>query len=126
MAYYDFNEVEPPVGWLVCVVGFYAGQAFQCKAGRNRIGRNLDMDIRLSEDPSISRDTHAIIIYDPKKRTFHLQVGTNGGLTYHNGNLLFDHDELHAYDTIELRDTKFIFLPLCGEQFTWDDYTKKD
>lgn len=126
MAYYDFDEVEPPVGWLICVIGSHAGRAFQCKAGRNRIGRNLDMDICLAEDPSISRDTHAIIIYDPKRRTFHLQVGTSDGLTYHNGDLLFDHEELHAYDKIELGKAEFLFLPLCGEQFTWDDYTKKD
>lgn len=126
VAYYDAGEVEPPVGWLVCVRGIYTGHAFACKAGRNRIGRNLDMDICLSDDGSISRDTHAIIIYEPKNRIFYLQAGTGSGLTYHNGNLIFDHTEINSYDKIELGKAEFIFFPLCGEQFTWDDYMTKD
>lgn len=126
MAYYDVGEVEPPVGWLVCVRGIYTGHAFACKAGRNRIGRNLDMDICLSDDGSISRDTHAIIIYEPKNRIFYLQAGTGSGLTYHNGNLIFDHTEIHSYDKMELGKAEFIFFPLCGEKFTWDDYMTKD
>ena len=126
MAYYDVGEVEPPVGWLVCVRGTYIGHAFVCKAGRNRIGRNLDMDICLSDDGSISRDTHAIIIYEPKNRVFYLQAGTGSGLTYYNGNLIFDHTEINSYDKIELGKAEFIFFPLCGEKFTWDDYMTKD
>lgn len=125
MAFYDVREVEPPVGWLVCIRGIYTGRAFECKAGRSRIGRNLDMDICLSEDSSISRDVHATIIYEPKKRIFYLQAGTSSGLTYHNGNLIFDHEELHAYDKVELGKTEFLFFPLCGEKFTWDDYMEK-
>lgn len=125
MAFYDVREVEPPVGWLVCIRGIYTGRAFECKAGRSRIGRNLDMDICLSEDSSISRDVHASIVYEPKKRIFYLQAGASSGLTYHNGNLIFDHEELHAYDKVELGKTEFLFFPLCGEKFTWDDYMEK-
>lgn len=125
-AYYDVDEVVPPVGWLVCVRGAYIGCAFACKAGRNRIGRNLDMDICLSDEASISRDTHAIIIYEPQKRTFYLQAGTGSGLAYHNENLIFDHEEIQAYDKIKLGKAEFIFFSLCGERFTWDDYMMKD
>lgn len=125
VAFYDIGEVEPPVGWLVCVHGAYIGHAFACKAGRNRIGRNLDMDICLSEDSSISRDTHAVIIYEPKKRIFYLQAGSSTGLTYHNSELIFDHSELHSYDKVELGKAEFLFFALCGEQFTWDDYMGK-
>lgn len=125
MAYYEAGEVEPPVGWLICIRGTYVGHAFACKTGRNRIGRNLDMDICLSEDGSISRDTHAVMIYEPKNRVFYLQAGTGSGLTYHNGSLVFDHSEIHSHDKIELGKTEFIFLPLCGENFTWDDYMTK-
>lgn len=124
-AFYDAGDVKPPVGWLVCIRGTYIGRAFECKAGRSRIGRNLDMDICLSEDSSISRDVHAAVIYEPKNRIFYLQAGASSGLTYHNGNLIFDHEELHAYDKIELGKTEFLFFPLCGENFTWDDYMEK-
>lgn len=126
MAYYDVGEVEPPVGWLVCVQGTYIGHAFVCKAGRNRVGRDLGMDICLPEDPSISRDTHAVIVFEPKGRTFYLQAGTGSGLTYHNGNLVFDHEKINPRDTIELGKAKFIFIPLCGAEFTWEDYMTKD
>lgn len=120
------EKVDPPVGWLVCIRGIYTGRAFECKAGRNRIGRNLDMDICLSEDLSISRDVHAAIIYEPKNRIFYLQAGTSSGLTYRNGNLIFDHEELHAYDKVEVGKAEFVFFPLCGEKFTWDDYMEED
>lgn len=125
VAYYEFDDVEPPVGWLVCLKGIYAGRAFPCKTGRNRVGRAPGMDVHLPEDPSISRDSHAIIIYEPKQRVFFLQSGRGDGLIYHNGSLLFDHAELHAYDKIELGSAEFLFLPLCGERFTWDEYLKK-
>lgn len=125
-AYYDFDDVEPPVGWLVCIRGLYAGRAFPCKTGRNRVGRAPGMDICLQDDPSISRDSHAIVIYEPKQHVFFLQSGAGDGLLYHNGSLLFEHAELQAYDKIELGSAEFLFLPLCGEQFTWDEYTKKE
>jgi len=125
VAYYDMGELTPPVGWLVCIGGTYAGRAFECKSGRNRIGRGMDMDVCLSEDATISRDTHATIIYEPKKRIFYLQAGTSSGLTYCNGTLVFDHEEIHAYDKIELGKAMFLFYPLCGEKFTWDDYMEK-
>lgn len=126
LAYYNFDEVKPPVGWLVCVKGVYAGRAFECKTGRNRIGRNGNMEICLLHDTSISEEIHALIIYEPKQRVFYLQAGTSEGLTYLNGNYLFDHSELHAFDKIELGKAEFLFLPLCGEKFTWDDYVKRD
>lgn len=126
MANYSIDEVKPPVGWLVCIKGEYAGCAFECKTGRNRIGRDEKMEICLLHDASISREIHAIVIYEPKQRMFYLQVGTSDGLTYLNGNYLFDHSELHVFDKIELGKAEFLFVPLCGEKFTWDDYIKRD
>lgn len=125
VAYYDdFSETEPPTGWLVCVKGVYQGQAFGCKAGRNRIGRNANFDISLMNDVSITREPHAILIYEPKQRVFYLQNGTGDGLVYLNGSLLFSHEQLHAYDKVQIGNAEFVFLPLCGEQFTWDDYIR--
>ena len=126
MAYYGFDEVKPPVAWLVCVGGPYAGHAFECKTGRNRIGRDPGMDICLAEDPSVSRDTHTIVTYEPKQRTFFLDPGTGSGLTYLNGDYIFNHKELHGYDKIELGKSVFLFLPFCGEQFSWSDYIKEE
>jgi len=119
VAYY---ETDPPVGWLVCIKGFYLGKAYPFQAGRNRIGRNPDMEICLLEEQTIARDTQASILYEPKHRRYHLQAGTGRSLTSLNEETVFDHAELHAYDKIELGQAEFVFLPLCGEEFTWDDY----
>lgn len=122
VAYYDFGKTIPPVAWIVCVKGCYQGRAFMCQTGKNRLGREKEMEICLYEDPLIARDTHAAIIYEPKRRQFFLQTGSGDGLVYRNDELVFSHEELHIYDKISLGKLEFVFLPLCGEQFTWDDY----
>lgn len=109
-----------PVGWLVGLSGENRGRLFPCRSGRNRIGRAPQMDITIPGEPSVDLDTHAQIIYEPKKRQFFLQVGNGEGLSYLNGELVFTHEELHAYDRITLGDAEFIFLPLCGEAFDWN------
>lgn len=116
----------PPVGWLVCVKGQYLGQAFMCKAGRNKIGRGVNMEINLQEERSINRNVHAAIIYEPIQRQFFIQAGSGDGLTYLNGNLVFSHEALHPYDKIVVGKLEFVFLPLCGERFTWNDYMTEE
>ena len=124
VAYYDLAEaeVEPPTAWLVCTKGVYQGQAFACKSGRNRVGRNPNCNINLINDNSITREAHAMIIYDPKQRVFYLQNGSGDGLVYLNGSLLFAHEQLSAYDQVQIGNAEFIFLPLCGERFAWEDH----
>lgn len=126
MAYYDFDKIIPPVAWLICVKGSYVGEAFECHAGRNRMGREKGMEICLYKDQSVSRDTHAVLIYEPKRRQFFLQPGSGDGLVYLNDELVFSHEELHPYDKISIGKLEFIFLSLCGEKFTWDDYITKE
>ncbi len=112
------------VGWLVCVRGVYQGSTFPCKPGRNRIGGSRDSDICLELDFEVSREPNAFIIYDARKNTFHLQAGMGESLVHLNDSLVFTHEELHAYDTILLGDSEFVFLPLCGPKFSWDSYIK--
>lgn len=126
VAIYNFDTKEPPVGWLICIKGSYQGTAFECKAGKNRIGRGADMGINLADDISITRDVHALLIYEPNNRIFFIQNGTGDGMVYVNGEFLFSHTELHAYDKVTLGKLDFVFLPLCGDQFTWDDYIEKE
>ena len=116
----------PPVGWLVCLKGAYAGQAFPCREGKNRIGRALGLEIVLPRESAVSRTPHAILIYEPRQRQFFLQAGPGEGLTYLNDALLFDHAELHAYDRISLGRAEFLFLPLCGPSFSWDGYLPEE
>lgn len=123
VAFYNFAESEPVVGWIVCVKGAYLGESFPLKAGRNLIGRSLKMDVALAKELSVSRDRHAIVIYEPKKRKFYLQPGEGSGLSYINDELLMLPAEMHDYDKLQFGEGEFIFRSLCGGNFTWDDYT---
>ena len=122
IAYYDFDDVEPVVGWLVCVGGEYFGQSFNLKAGQNFIGRGGTMDVTLAKDTSVSRNKHAVIIFDPQSRGFFVQPGESTGLTYLNGELLLTPKPLAAHGKIKVGNSEFIFFPCCGEQFAWEDY----
>lgn len=122
MAFYNIDTSEPVVGWLVCTKGEYFGESFNLKTGRNMIGRSLKMDVPLAKEGSISRDRHAIIIFEPQKSKFYIQPGESNGLTYLNGDLLLLPNELHQYDKIQMGNAEFVFCPFCGELFSWNDY----
>lgn len=111
---------DPVSGWLVCLKGIYRGQSFACGYERNPIGRNPSCRINLSHDTSINREPHAIVIYEPRSRQFFIQPGTGNGLVYLNGEPVFSHQKLQANDRIELGTAEFLFVPLCGENFSWD------
>lgn len=112
-----------PVGWLVGLSGPVKGKIFPFKSGCNRIGTEPKMDIVLPEGLPVDRANHAQIIYEPKRRQFFIQAGNGNGLCYLNRELVFTHEELHAYDQIALGEIEFLFLPLCSELFAWDANT---
>lgn len=120
------ESIDPTVGWLVCIDGKSFGRTFNIFAGVNSIGRNETNKIVLNGDNGISREKHAVIIYDPKNRDFYIKSGDGSGLTYLNGDCIIDGAKvLHNGDVIELGSSKFMFVPLCGDNFTWDDYIVK-
>lgn len=117
---------DPVVGWLVSVCGNHFGESFQIGAGKNSVGRNDDNRIILSMDNAVSRSKHAIITYEPKKRNFYIQPGDSSGLTYLNDEYITETKQLHSRDMIEIGDSKLIFIPLCGDEFTWEDFIAKE
>ena len=123
MAFYDLGGgQEPVVGWLVCVKGAYFGQSFDLKTGRNNVGRAGNMDIVLAQEPTVSRNRHAVLTYEPGERQFFIQPGESNGLTYHNQAVVMQFEALHAYDRVRLGNAEFMFVPCCGAQFSWEDY----
>ena len=120
--FYENAEEEPVTGWLVCVKGAYLGKSFPIKAGRNNIGRSMEMDIPLTKEVTISRVKHASVTYDPANCKFLIQPGEGRGLSYLNGEMLISHAYLNEYDKITLGKSMFVFIPLCGDKFNWDDY----
>lgn len=125
VAYYDqvtAEEIAPPTGWLVCIRGAHKGQAFQCKENKNRIGRGANCTIVPDRELSINREVHATLYFDPKHVKFYLSEGDGDGLVRVNDELVCGKTMLNAYDKIELGKAEFVFVPLCGEQFSWEDY----
>lgn len=113
--------IDPVVGWLVCIKGPDRGRDYQIRSEKNSIGRSDSMDICISGDETISRNDHAFVVYDPKKNTFRIQAGLSRGLVYLNGEEVISSETMKAYDQIEMGESRFLFVPLCGENFQWEN-----
>ena len=116
---------EPVVGWLVCIKGDEEGKSFPLKSNKNFIGRSAASDIVIVGDGSVSREKHAIIIYEPHERTFIAQPGESSELYYLNGKVVLNNEILKSHDVLEIGNTKLLFVPLCGESFSWEDVKKE-
>ena len=115
------QEVDPVCGWIVCISGARQGKDYKVKRGKNFIGRADDMDIQILGDEKISRRNHAAIAFDPKKMESVLLPGEANGIVYLNGEAVYAPTVLNTYDVLEMGDSKFIFIPFCGEHFMWED-----
>lgn len=113
--------IDPVVGWLVCIKGPDRGRDYQIRSEKNSIGRSDSMEICISGDETISRNDHAFVVYDPKKNIFRIQAGLSRGLVYLNGEEVISSETMKAYDQIELGESRFLFVPLCGENFQWEN-----
>lgn len=112
---------SPVVGWLVCVDGVCRGQDFRIHADNNYIGRSPSMDICIAGDNTISRENHAIIAYDTREKVFYFAPGSGRGIVRLNNKAVLMMSELKAYDRIEIGRSILMFVPLCGEQFSWEE-----
>lgn len=120
------NKVSTPcVGWLIALGGEHIGTDFRLKTGKNFIGRSTQMDVALTEDKSVSRDRHAIVVYEPKAHLYLVQPGESSSLVYKNDEVVLTPMKLEAYDVITVGDVNLLFMPLCGARFNWGDLIKK-
>lgn len=117
----DKSAKQPVAGWLVCVEGAHLGEDFRIVMGRNFLGRAGNMDIILAKDNMVSRDKHAIIVYEPKGNLFIIQAGESKELFYLNDKVVLSPTELKAYDVIKIGASKLLFVPFCSASFNWND-----
>lgn len=110
---------DPVVGWLACVAGPSRGKSYTIRGGINAIGRGDRMDIVITGDLKISSENHAKISYSDKHNRFNLLPGDGRNIIYLNDEEVFSPMPLKAYDLIDFGETKLLFIPLCGERFTW-------
>ena len=113
---------EPVVGWLVCIEGDHYGAGFELHAGRNMIGRGEDMDVALTGDMSVSRDRHAILIYEPRARYFVAQAGDSRGILYLNDEMVLTSAVMKDRDVISVGNERLMLVILCGPDFRWEDH----
>ena len=116
--YFKEHNINPIAGWMVCTKGENKGRSFEIHIGKNFVGRSMRMDIHIN-DNQISRENHFSIIYDPKSRDFFVLQGN--GITYYNGEVLSDAEQLREGDTIEAGASAYLFVPYCKEGRDWDD-----
>ena len=113
------EKPAPVVGWVVCTDGVNKGTDYRLHQGRNFIGRSPEMDVCILGDNTVSRSSHAIVVYDPRSNVYLAQPGSSKELFYVNDKLVLNPVELKTMDLLNIGDTKLMFVPLCGEQFHW-------
>lgn len=111
--------LKPVVGWLICLSGEHIGKDFRLVQGKNFIGRDPAMDVCLEHEKTVSRDKHALIVYEPKHHLYLIQSGESKELTYVNDKVILESKALKAMDEILVGEVRLLFVPLCSEEFNW-------
>lgn len=116
-----YDVSDPVVGWLVVVNGPGRGRSLEIGYGANAIGRDSSQKLCVDfGDRCISRDRHAVVIFDPRSRRFYLQSGDVRNLTYIGESLVLAPTELNGGETIVVGETQLRFIRFCGPEFRWD------
>lgn len=109
------------VGWLVCTEGDLAGNIYELKKGKTTIGGTGAQDINLERDAQVARACQAVVEYNPETRGFLASAGDSRELSYVNGQVVLCNLELHSRDILQVGGEKLMLIPLCGEDFAWDE-----
>jgi hypothetical protein len=110
---------DPVVGWLVCLSGPDRGKDYRLHAEKNFVGRAPQMDVVIESDPTVSREKHGVVVFDPKKKTFWVLPGDASGLVYLNGEMVNSPAQMKGDDVLEVGQTKLVLVPFCGDRYTW-------
>lgn len=117
------EENLPVSGWLVIIDGPGKGRDYRLIQGENKIGRDTAMEVCLDfgkdSDGSVSRDSHAVVVYDNNSNEFFVERGSSRNLPTVNGKTVRRDQDLQPGDQIQLGNTTLMFVPLCGESFKW-------
>lgn len=118
----DLEKEPMPIGSVVIVDGPGRGSAYFLTRPMSRLGRGDGQDVQLAfGDGCISRNGHAVILYDRDSNSFALAHGGNANPTTLNGAIVRDMAPLKSGDRIGIGETTLMFTPICGDAFAWDD-----
>lgn len=104
-------------GWLVCVNGADYGRDFPLYAGFNRMGRNPDNDIILT-DIHVSGEEHCSVIYEEKKNIFYI-LPKAGSLTYLGEEMADCAKEIKGGQVITVGETQLELVVFCIGDKRW-------
>lgn len=117
----DLNSVGKRyvVGWLVALNGPARGESFPVRMGRNILGRDQRSDISINDDQASSH--HADLVFRPEERRFILMDHNSTNGTYVNEHEIEPRRDLVSRDVVRVGGHQFLFIPLCDENFYWDE-----
>ncbi len=107
------------VGWLVGLNGTARGESFPLRIGRNTLGRDRRSDVVINDDQASSH--HADLVFRPEERRFILMDHNSTNGTYVNEQEIEPRRDLVGNDIVRIGSHRFLFTPLCNENFYWDD-----
>ena len=110
----------PVSGWLVCLKGNMRGKSYTLFCKQNTVGRDRKTDAFIEGDNTISGH-QANISYDMRHNTFTIVPKTETNTMYLNDEPIYEATKLKAFDLIEMGRSTFVFVPFCGERFTWNE-----
>lgn len=114
----------PVTGWLVLLNGKNRGRDFRLIQGENRIGRDAGMEVCLDfgpdSDTTVSREAHAIVVYDNHANEFFVERGNSRNLPLLNGKTIRRDQDLQAGDILQVGESQLRFVALCGPDFSWE------
>jgi hypothetical protein len=113
--------IDPVVGWLIRMNGKEKGQDYRIHSDNNFVGRSDKMDICIKGDETISRENQAVLTYDSTEQKFYFSPGEGRSVVRLNGKAILQTVELNAYDKVTLGKTELLFVPLCGDNFAWEE-----
>ncbi len=116
----DEGQIEPVVGWLVCIEGPERGVDFRIHDGYNYIGREIG-DIHIHGDNQISREKHAVISFYAKKQTFTIGPADGRNIIELNDEPVYSPMPVKSYDVITVGQSKLMLIAMCGDRFTWQE-----
>ena len=107
------------VGWLVGLNGTARGESYPVRIGRNILGRDRRSDIVVNDDQASSH--HADLVFRPEERRFILMDHNSTNGTYVNESEIEPRRDLATQDVVRIGSHRFLFMPLCKEDFFWDE-----
>lgn len=107
------------VGWLVCISGAVPGESFCLREGENHIGRAANMDVALLYEPTVSRQTHAVITFNQEKNACILYP-QNSVRIFCNDRIVKTKRTLKNRDVITLGTCVLVYVAFCGTAFSWN------